>query len=141
MTLEGLSKLKPVFKKGGSVTAGNSSGMNDGAAAVVVASRQKAEELGLKPLVSIVGYAAVGVEPAIMGIGPVYATRKLLEKTGVSLSDIDLIELNEAFASQSLACIRELGLDRQKVNVRGRGHSPGSSHQRHGLGAYNQAGP
>lgn len=118
-TLEGLAKLKPVFREGGTVTAGNSSGMNDGAAALVVASRRKAVELGLKPLVSIVGYASVGVEPAIMGIGPVAATRKVLEKTGLSLGDIDLIELNEAFASQSIACIRQLGLDPRKVNVNG----------------------
>lgn len=118
-TLEGLAKLKPVFREGGTVTAGNSSGMNDGAAALVVASRRRAAELGLKPLVSIVGYASVGVEPAIMGIGPVAATRKVLEKTGLSLADIGLIELNEAFASQSLACIRQLGLDPEKVNVNG----------------------
>jgi acetyl-CoA C-acetyltransferase len=118
-TLEGLAKLKPVFREGGTVTPGNSSGMNDGAAALVVASREKARALGLRPLVSIVGYASVGVEPAIMGIGPVAATRKVLEKTGLSLGDIDLIELNEAFASQSIACIRELGLDPGKVNVNG----------------------
>jgi acetyl-CoA C-acetyltransferase len=118
-TLEALAKLRPVFKEGGTVTAGNSSGMNDGAAALVVASREKAAKLGLKPLVSIVGYASVGVEPAIMGIGPVAATRKVLEKTGLTLDDIDLIELNEAFASQTLACIRQLGLDTQKVNVNG----------------------
>jgi acetyl-CoA C-acetyltransferase len=118
-TLEALAKLKPVFRQGGSVTAGNSSGMNDGAACVIVASREKARELGLEPLVSIVGYASVGVEPAVMGIGPIYATRKVLEKTGLTLDDIDLVELNEAFASQSLACIRELGLDRKKVNVNG----------------------
>ncbi|MDZ7696144.1 MAG: acetyl-CoA C-acetyltransferase [Deltaproteobacteria bacterium] len=118
-TIENLTKLKPVFRQGGSVTAGNSSGMNDGAACLMVASREKAEELGLTPLVSIVGYASVGVEPAIMGIGPIYATRKVLEKTGLTLDDIDLVELNEAFASQSLACIRELGLDPQKVNVNG----------------------
>lgn len=118
-TLEGLQKLKPVFRQGGSVTAGNSSGMNDGAACVIVASREKARGLGLRPLVSIVGYASVGVEPAVMGIGPIYATRKVLEKTGLTLDDIDLVELNEAFASQSLVCIRELGLDPQKVNVNG----------------------
>lgn len=118
-TLEALAKLRPVFKEGGTVTAGNSSGMNDGAAALVVASRERAQQLGLKPLVSIVAYASVGVEPAIMGIGPVAATRRLLEKTGLTLDDIDLIELNEAFASQTLACIRQLGLDTQKVNVNG----------------------
>jgi len=118
-TLEALAKLKPVFRPGGSVTAGNSSGMNDGAACVILASREKARELGLKPLVSVVGYASVGVEPAVMGIGPIYATRKVLEKTGLTLNDMDLVELNEAFASQSLACIRELGLDPEKVNVNG----------------------
>jgi acetyl-CoA C-acetyltransferase len=118
-TLEALARLRPVFRQGGSVTAGNSSGMNDGAAAVIVASREKARELGLKPLVSIVGYASAGVEPAVMGIGPIYATRKVLERTGLTLDDMDLVELNEAFASQSLACIRELGLDPQKVNVNG----------------------
>jgi acetyl-CoA C-acetyltransferase len=118
-TLEGLAKLKPVFRDGGTVTPGNSSGMNDGAAAVVVASRERAKALGLKPLVSIVGYASVGVEPAIMGIGPVAATRKVLAKTGLVLKDIGLIELNEAFASQSLACIRELDMDPAKVNVNG----------------------
>ena len=118
-TPEGLEKLKPVFREGGSVTAGNSSGMNDGAAAVVVASREKAEDMGLKPLVSVVGYASFGVEPSLMGIGPIYATRKLLKKTGMSVNDIDIVELNEAFASQSLACIRELDLDPSKVNVNG----------------------
>lgn len=118
-TLEGLAKLKPVFRQGGTVTAGNSSGMNDGAAALVVASRERAVSLGLKPLVSIVGYASVGVEPAIMGIGPVAATRKVLEKTGLTLGGIGLVELNEAFASQSIACIRQLGLDPEKVNVNG----------------------
>lgn len=118
-TLEGLAKLKPVFRQRGTVTAGNSSGMNDGAAALVVASRERAVSLGLKPLVSIVGYASVGVEPAIMGIGPVAATRKVLEKTGLTLGDIGLVELNEAFASQSIACIRQLGLDPEKVNVNG----------------------
>ena len=118
-TLEGLSRLRAVFKDGGSVTAGNSSGMNDGAAAVVVASREKAEALGKKPLVSIVGYASMGVEPAIMGVGPIAATRKVLEKTGLTVDDIGLVELNEAFASQSLACIRELGLDPARVNVNG----------------------
>jgi len=118
-TLEALARLKPVFRKGGSVTAGNSSGMNDGAACLIIASREKAAELGLRPLASIVGYASVGVEPAVMGIGPIYATRKLLQKTGLTINDIDLVELNEAFASQSLACIRDLGLDPRKVNVNG----------------------
>ena len=118
-TAEQLAKLKPVFREGGSVTAGNSSGMNDGAGAFVVASETKAAELGLKPMAEIVGYASVGVEPSIMGIGPIDATRKVLKKTGLTIDDIDLIELNEAFASQSLACIRELGLDMDKVNVNG----------------------
>ncbi len=118
-TAEILAKLRPVFRQGGSVTAGNSSGMNDGASAVVVASRERAAELGLKPLVSIVGYASVGVEPAYMGIGPVDSTKLVLKNTGLSVNDIDLIELNEAFASQSLACIRLLGLDEESVNVNG----------------------
>jgi acetyl-CoA C-acetyltransferase len=119
-TLEMLKQLKPAFKKeGGTVTAGSSSGMNDGAAAVVVSSGQKLAELGLKPMAKIVGYASVGVEPSLMGIGPIYATRKVLEKTGLTIGDIDIIELNEAFAAQSLACIRELGLDMEKVNVNG----------------------
>ncbi|MCF8033029.1 MAG: acetyl-CoA C-acetyltransferase [Desulfarculaceae bacterium] len=118
-TREQLASLKPVFRKGGSVTAGNSSGMNDGAGALVVASDERAAELGIKPLVSIVGYASVGVDPAIMGIGPVYATRKLMEQTGLSVDDIDVIELNEAFASQSLACIRELNLNLDKINPNG----------------------
>jgi acetyl-CoA C-acetyltransferase len=118
-TLDSLARLKPVFRKSGSVTAGNSSGMNDGASALVVASRDRAKDLGLKPLVSIVGYASVGVEPALMGIGPVAATRKVLAKTGLTVGDIDMVELNEAFASQSLACIRELGLDPARVNVNG----------------------
>ncbi len=118
-SLEKLARLKPVFKEGGTVTAGNSSGMNDGAAAHVVCSRERAEALGLKPLVSIVGYASVGVEPAIMGIGPVPATRRLLERTGVALADIGLIELNEAFAVQTLVCVRELGIDVDRLNVNG----------------------
>ncbi|MFH1134556.1 MAG: acetyl-CoA C-acetyltransferase [Pseudomonadota bacterium] len=118
-TLADLTKLKPVFKKDGSVTAGNSSGMNDGASALVISSWEKARDLGLKPLASIIGYSAVGVEPAVMGIGPVDATRQVLAKTGLTVADLDLVELNEAFASQSLACIRELGLDPAKVNVNG----------------------
>jgi acetyl-CoA C-acetyltransferase len=118
-TMEELAKLPPVFRKGGSVTAGNSSGLNDGASAVVVSSRKRAEELGLKPMASIVGYASMGVEPAYMGIGPVEATRLVLKNTGIALSDIELVELNEAFASQSLACIRQLGLDETRVNVNG----------------------
>lgn len=118
-TLEDLAKLKPVFREGGSVTAGNSSGMNDGASALVVASRERAQELGITPLASILGYASVGVEPSLMGIGPIDATRRVLSKTNLTIDDIDIIELNEAFASQSLVCIRELGLDQEKVNVNG----------------------
>ncbi len=118
-SLEKLASLKPVFKKTGSVTAGNSCGRNDAGSAVVLMSADKAKELGIKPLARIVTDAVVGVPPQIMGIGPVPATRKALEQAGLELSDIDLIELNEAFASQSLAVIRELGLDMEKVNVNG----------------------
>jgi acetyl-CoA C-acetyltransferase len=118
-TIESLSKLPPAFKKGGSVTAGNSSGMNDGAAATVVMSRKKADRLGIQPLASIVSYASAGVDPAYMGIGPIPATRMALEKANMKLENIELIELNEAFASQSLVCMRELGMDLNKVNVNG----------------------
>ena len=118
-TLEALQKLKPAFRKGGTVTAGSSSGMNDGASALVVMSREKADELGITPMATIVTYASAGVDPAYMGIGPIPATRMALEKSGLSIDDIDLIELNEAFASQSLACIRELNMDMDKVNVNG----------------------
>lgn len=118
-TLEVLSKLKPAFKKDGTVTAGNACGRNDGAAALVIMRESKAKALGLKPLGRIVDWTAAGVSPEIMGIGPVPAVKKLLERTNRTLSDIDLIELNEAFASQALACIRELGLDHEKVNVNG----------------------
>ncbi|MGZ3613438.1 MAG: thiolase family protein [Thermodesulfobacteriota bacterium] len=118
-TLEELSTLKPAFKKNGTITAGNASGLNDGASAAVVMSRKKAKEMGIPPLVSIRSYASVGVKPEIMGIGPIPATQKALQKAGVGLKDIDLIELNEAFASQSLAVIRELKLDIEKVNVNG----------------------
>jgi 3-oxoadipyl-CoA thiolase len=116
---EKLASLKPAFRAGGSVTAGNSSGLNDGAAAVVIASEEKARELGIEPLGTFVGSAVAGVDPRVMGIGPVPAVRKLLERTGVALDDLDLVELNEAFASQSLAVVRELGLDEEKVNVNG----------------------
>jgi 3-oxoadipyl-CoA thiolase len=116
---EKLASLKPAFRTGGSVTAGNSSGLNDGAAAVVIASEEKARELGIDPLGTFVGSAVAGVDPRVMGIGPVPAVRKLLERTGVALDDLDLVELNEAFASQSLAVVRELGLDEEKVNVNG----------------------
>ena len=118
-TLESLQKLKPPFRKGGSVTAGNASGMNDGAAALMLMTREKAEQLGLEPMASIVSYASVGVDPAYMGIGPIPATKLALEKAGLTIDDIDLIELNEAFASQALACIRELGMDIEKINVNG----------------------
>jgi acetyl-CoA acyltransferase len=117
--LEALGKLKPAFKEGGSVTAGNSSQTSDGAAAVVVLSRQKADELGLKPLARFVSFAVGGVAPEVMGIGPVVAVPKALKLAGLSLAEIGLIELNEAFAAQSLAVIRELGLDEDITNVNG----------------------
>jgi 3-oxoadipyl-CoA thiolase len=116
---EKLAALKPAFRVGGSVTAGNSSGINDGAAALVIASEEKAAELGVEPLGSFAGGAVTGVDPRVMGIGPVPAVRKLLDRTGLRVDQIDLVELNEAFASQSLAVIRELGLDEEKVNVNG----------------------
>jgi acetyl-CoA acyltransferase len=116
---EALAKLKPVFKQGGTVTAGNSSQRSDGAAAVVVMERERAEQLGLRPLGRFVGYAVGGVSPDVMGIGPTVAIPKVLELTGLTLDDIGLIELNEAFASQTLAVIRELDLDIDKVNVNG----------------------
>jgi 3-oxoadipyl-CoA thiolase len=116
---ERLAALKPAFRDDGTVTAGNSSGINDGAAALVIASDEKARELGVDPLGAFVGSAVAGVDPRVMGIGPVPAVRKLLARAGVDAADIDLVELNEAFASQSLVVIRELGLDREKVNVNG----------------------
>ena len=118
-TLAALGALKPAFRTGGSVTAGNSSGMNDGAAAVVIASEERADALGAEPLAAFAGSASVGVDPRVMGIGPIPAVRKLLERTGVAVADIDLVELNEAFASQSVAVVRELGLDPDRVNVNG----------------------
>jgi 3-oxoadipyl-CoA thiolase len=118
-SLEKLATLKPVFREGGTVTAGNASGINDGAAALVIASEERAHALGVEPLGAFVASAVAGVDPRVMGIGPVPAVRKLLERAGVSLGEIDLIELNEAFASQSLAVIRDLGLDEEKVNVNG----------------------
>ncbi|HYA45538.1 MAG TPA: thiolase family protein, partial [Acidimicrobiales bacterium] len=118
-TLSKLAALKPAFREGGSVTAGNSTGMNDGAAAVVIASEAKAHQLGVQPLGYFVGSAVAGVDPRVMGIGPVPAVRKLIARTGIDLSQIDLVELNEAFASQSLAVVRELGLDSERVNVNG----------------------
>jgi acetyl-CoA C-acetyltransferase len=116
---EKLAALQPVFREGGTVTAGNASGINDGAAALVIASDEKARELGIEPLGRFVGSAVAGVDPRVMGIGPIPAVRRLLARTGVSIGEIDLVELNEAFASQSLAVIRELGLDEEKVNVNG----------------------
>jgi acetyl-CoA acetyltransferase family protein len=116
---EKLAALKPAFRSGGTVSAGNSSGINDGAAAVVVASEEKARELGAQPLGVFVGSAVAGVDPRVMGIGPIPAVRKVLERAGIGIDDIDLVELNEAFASQSLVVIRELGLDEEKVNVNG----------------------
>ncbi|KUO76651.1 MAG: acetyl-CoA acetyltransferase [Desulfosporosinus sp. BRH_c37] len=118
-SLEALAKLKPVFKKGGSVTAGNSCGRNDCAAALVLMSADKAKELGIKPLARVITDALTGLSPKIMGVGPIPAVRKALKQAGLSLDDIDLIELNEAFASQSLAVIRELGFDMKKLNVNG----------------------
>lgn len=131
-TAEALAKLRPAFKPdGGMVTAGNSSALNDGGAAVVVMSRRKAEELGLKPMATIRSYASAGVEPRIMGIGPVPSSRKALEKAGLKIGDIDLIEANEAFAAQSVAVRKELGLDPARVNVNGGaialGHPIGAS--------------
>jgi 3-oxoadipyl-CoA thiolase len=118
-SLEKLAALKPAFRQDGTVTAGNSSGINDGAAAVVIASAEKARELGAEPLGRFVASAVAGVDPRIMGIGPIPAVRKLLARAGVEAGDLDLVELNEAFASQSLEVIRELGLDPDKVNVNG----------------------
>jgi 3-oxoadipyl-CoA thiolase len=118
-TREKLGSLRPVFREGGTVTAGNSSGLNDGAAALVIASEKKAREVDAEPLGTFVGSAVAGVDPRVMGIGPIPAVRKLLERAGVAVDDLDLVELNEAFASQSLVVIRELGLDPEKVNVNG----------------------
>jgi 3-oxoadipyl-CoA thiolase len=116
---EKLAALKPIFRSGGTVTAGNASGINDGAAALVIASEERARALGVEPLGVFRGSAAVGVDPRVMGVGPIPAVQKLLGRTGVEVADLDLVELNEAFASQSLVVIRELGLDRAKVNVNG----------------------
>jgi len=130
-SLEKLSNLKPIFGEGTTITAGNASGVNDGASALLLMSAEKAKELGLKPLARYVTSAAAGLTPSIMGIGPIYATRKALERAGLSVSDIALIELNEAFASQSLECIRQLELDPSRVNVNGGaiafGHPLGAS--------------
>jgi acetyl-CoA acetyltransferase family protein len=132
-TLEQLARLKPAFRNdgSGSVTAGNSSGINDGAAAVMVASEARARELGLRPIARMLSSAVAGVDPATMGLGPIPASRKALERAGLDVDDIDLVELNEAFAAQAIPCIRELGLDPEKVNVNGGaiaiGHPLGAS--------------
>jgi acetyl-CoA C-acetyltransferase len=119
VTVEKLAAMKAAFKEGGTVTPGNASGINDGAAAVVVMSKEKALELGKKPLITFRGFASAGVDPSIMGYGPVPAVKKLLAKTGLKIEDIDLFELNEAFAAQAAVCIKELGIDPKKVNVNG----------------------
>ena len=130
-TMDTLGKLKPAFKKDGSVTAGNASGINDGAACLIVMSEDKAKELGIEPLAKIVSYASAGVDPSIMGIGPVPASTKALEKAGLKIEDIDLVEANEAFAAQSCAVVKDLGLDPAKTNVNGGaiaiGHPIGAS--------------
>ena len=128
---EALAKLRPAFRDGGSVTAGNSSGINDGASALVLVEAERARELGLRPMARIVSTAVAGVDPSVMGLGPIPAIRKALERAGLSVADVDLVELNEAFASQSVACVRELGLDESRVNVNGGaialGHPLGAS--------------
>ncbi len=118
-TAEGLAALRPAFREGGTVTAGNASGINDGAAALVLVEAARARQLGLRPLARVLSTAVAGVDPSVMGIGPVPATRIALERAGLTVADLDLVELNEAFASQSLACLRELGLDSARVNVNG----------------------
>jgi acetyl-CoA acyltransferase len=141
-TLDGLSKLKPVFAVGGSVTAGNSSQTSDGAAFVAVMSERMVKQLNLKPIARMVSYATAGVDPRIMGIGPVAAIPKALKNAGLKLQDIDLIELNEAFAAQSLAVVKELGIDRSKLNVNGGaiavGHPLGSSGARLSVQLFNE---
>ena len=128
---EALARLRPAFRAGGSVTAGNASGINDGAAAALVVEAERARALGLRPMARIVATAVAGVDPAVMGLGPIPATRKALARAGLAVTDLDLVELNEAFASQSIACIRELGLDPARVNVDGGaialGHPLGAS--------------
>ncbi|MCI7146201.1 MAG: acetyl-CoA C-acetyltransferase [Clostridiales bacterium] len=130
-TMEKVSKLRPAFKKDGMVTAANASGINDSGAAVVVMSKEKADELGIKPMATIKSYASAGVDPSIMGVGPVPASKKALEKAGLTIEDIDLVEANEAFAAQSLAVRKDLGLDPEKTNVNGGaialGHPIGAS--------------
>lgn len=130
-TLEGLSNLKPAFKEDGKVTAGTSSPMSDGAAFVVIMSRKKAEDLKLEPIARFVGYSVAGVDPKLMGLGPIKAVPKVLKQTGLSIEDMDIIELNEAFAAQAIPCARELGIDEKKLNPRGGalalGHPLGAS--------------
>jgi acetyl-CoA acetyltransferase family protein len=130
-TPEALAKLKPAFKAGGTVTAGNSSGINDGASALLLCEAKTAERLGLKPFARIVASGAAGVHPDVMGLGPIPASRKALERAGLRMSDIDLVEINEAFAAQSLACMRDLDIDPAKANVNGGaialGHPLGAS--------------
>jgi acetyl-CoA acetyltransferase family protein len=118
-TAEALAGLKPAFRQGGTVTAGNASGINDGAAALVVTTEERAAELGVEPLGAFVASAAAGVDPRVMGVGPIPAVRKLLDRVGLEAGALDLVELNEAFASQSVAVVRELGLDEERVNVNG----------------------
>jgi acetyl-CoA acyltransferase len=141
-TVEGLSKLKPVFAQGGTVTAGNSSQTSDGAAFVVVMSEKMVKQLNLKPIARMISYAAAGVDPRIMGIGPVAAIPKALKLANIKLDDIDLIELNEAFAAQSLAVVKELNIDRKKLNVNGGaiavGHPLGSSGARLSVQLFNE---
>ena len=130
-TIEKLQKLRTAFKKDGTVTAGNASGINDGAAILILMSKEKAEELGVTPIAKVVSYASAGVDPKIMGVGPIYACRKAMEKANLTIEDIDLIESNEAFAAQSIAVARELNFDMEKVNVNGGaialGHPVGAS--------------
>ncbi|HET6836614.1 MAG TPA: thiolase family protein, partial [Gemmatimonadales bacterium] len=131
LSLESLAKLKPAFVSNGTVTAGSSSGINDGAAALSVVSTEALDRLELRPLARVVATAVAGVDPSCMGLGPVPATRKALTRAGLEVADLDLIELNEAFAVQAIACIRELGLDRDRVNIYGGaialGHPLGAS--------------
>ena len=131
VTVEGISKLRPAFKEGGIVTAANSSGINDGAAAIIVMSEEKAKELGITPMGTWIGGELAGVEPRIMGVGPVASTRKVMKKTGYQISDFDLIEASEAFAAQSVAVGHDLGFDMDKLNVNGGaialGHPVGAS--------------
>ena len=129
--MEVLAALRPIVKPDGTVTAGNSCGLNDGASALVLMSERKMKESGLRPLARIVGITRAALDPAIMGYGPVYATRKIMERTGMTVEQMDLVELNEAFASQAVACMRDLGLDPEKVNINGGaialGHPLGST--------------